>query len=49
VGGISGVFLILHHIEVIDNTDPRKKEAYIQLGNEPVYPTKTIGNKKREI
>jgi hypothetical protein len=39
---------MLHQIDPIEQTAPKKKEAYTQVGKEPVFPMKIIGKMKRE-
>ena len=37
-GGISGVLYMLHATEPIEQTVPKKKEAYTQFGKDPERP-----------
>jgi hypothetical protein len=36
------VVFILHQILPIEQTAPKKKEAYTQVGKEPVFPIKSL-------
>ena len=47
LGGISSTPRMLHQIDPILTTAPRKKEANTQVGNFPVVPTKIIGKMNR--
>ena len=47
-GGISGVVLMLHQTEPMEQAAPRKKEAKTQVGSLPVLPIKIIGKINKE-
>ena len=47
-GGISGVVFMLHKMEAMEQTAPKKNEAKTQVGNLPVLPIKIIGKINNE-